>query len=71
MITIKKNSETMLEADGKILNRPRKSKGKTYDTLYIYLPVLLTHDSQWPFLPDQKIRIKIVGDHLVIEKKEK
>ncbi len=60
--------DTMLQGKSKILNRSRTSKGKKYDSLFIYLPSDVTKDSQFPFLPDENVLIKIVGNHLVIEK---
>ncbi len=60
--------DTMLEGKSKILNRSRTSKGKRYDSLFIYLPSDLTKDSQFPFLPDDTVLIKIVDKRLVIEK---
>ncbi len=60
--------DTMLEGKSKILNRSRMSKGKRYDSLFIYLPSDLTKDSQFPFSPDDTVLIKIVDKRLVIEK---
>jgi hypothetical protein len=60
--------DTMLEGKSKILNRSRTSKGKRYDSLFIYLPSDLTKDSQFPFSPDDTVLIKIVDKRLVIEK---
>jgi hypothetical protein len=60
--------DTMLEAKSKIINRPKISKGTTYNALFIYLPTDITKDSQFPFSPDDVVNIKIKGKSLIIEK---
>lgn len=61
----------MLEGESKVINRPRVSKGKKYDSLFIYIPADLTKDSQFPFKSGDRVSIKVVENQLVIEKAKK
>ncbi len=62
---------TMLEGKSKILNRSRKTKGKQYDSLFIYIPSDVTKDSTFPFKSDEEIIVRIDKDRLVIERSRK
>ncbi len=39
----------MLEGVGKVINRPTKTAGKTYDKYFIYIPTIVAKDSAFPF----------------------
>jgi hypothetical protein len=60
----------MLEAESKIVNRPAYTGKKQYDKLFIYIPTDLAKDSAFPFLADEKIKIRIdkENNRLLIEK---
>jgi hypothetical protein len=62
--------DTMLEGKSKIINRSRKSKGKQYDSLFIYIPSDVTKDSTFPFRSDDEVTVRIDKDRLIIEKPE-
>jgi hypothetical protein len=62
--------DTMLEGKSKIINRSRKSKGKQYDSLFIYIPSDVTKDSTFPFRSDDEVTVRIDKDRLIIEKAE-
>lgn len=60
----------VLEGKSKLINRPRMSKGKRYDAVFIYIPSELFRDSQFPFRSDDDvvIRVDAKNKRLVIEK---
>ena len=58
----------MLEGKSKIINRSRRSKGKKYDSLFIYIPSDVTKDSTFPFRSDEEVIVRIDKDRLIIEK---
>jgi hypothetical protein len=58
----------MLEGKSKIINRSRKSKGKQYDSLFIYIPSDVTKDSTFPFESDDEVTVRIDKNRLIIEK---
>jgi hypothetical protein len=60
--------DTMLEGKSKIINRSRRSKGKKYDSLFIYIPSDVTKDSTFPFRSDEEVIVRIDKDRLIIEK---
>ena len=60
----------MLEGRSKIINRSRKSKGKQYDSIFIYIPSHVTKDSTFPFRSDDEVTVRIDKNRLIIEKAE-
>jgi hypothetical protein len=46
----------------------RKGKRVTYRSPRIYLPTRLTDDSLFPFREGEKLRVKISGRKLIVEK---
>ena len=60
--------DTMLEGKSKIINRSRRSKGRKYDSLFIYIPSDVTKDSTFPFRSDEEVIVRIDKDRLIIEK---
>jgi hypothetical protein len=64
-------NDTMLEGRSKIINRSRKSKGKQYDSIFIYIPSDVTKDSTFPFRSDDEVTVRIDKNRLIIEKAEK
>ena len=58
----------VLEAETTISTSTATVKGKKYSRLYLYLPSTLTNDSQFPFKPGEKVKIRIEGKKLVVEK---
>lgn len=56
---------------GKVINRPTKAGGKTYDKYFIYIPTSVAKDSAFPFKPGEEVIIKIEGDQLIIKKRKK
>jgi len=63
-------NDTMLEGKSKIINRSRQSKGKQYDSLFIYVPSDVTKDSTFPFRSDEEVIVRIDKNRLIIEKAE-
>ena len=58
----------MIEGIGKVINRPTKTGGKTYDKYFIYIPASVAKDSAFPFSPGEKVIVRIEGNKLIIEK---
>jgi hypothetical protein len=58
----------MLEGIGKVIKRPTKTAGKTYDKYFIYIPASVAKDSAFPFSPGEKVVVRIEGERVVIEK---
>ncbi len=61
---------TVKEIESRIAHHKTKAKGKNYSQWLIYLPSHIANDSAFPFKANDRIIIKIIGDRLVIEKKE-
>ena len=63
----------MIEAYGKLMNRPTQTGGKTYDKFFIYVPIEVARDSAFPFKANERVKVKIDIDNkrLLIEKTEK
>ena len=61
----------MIEGIGKIINRPTKTGGKTYDKFFIYVPTSVAKDSAFPFNPGEEVVIRIDGDKLVVRRVKK
>jgi len=61
----------MIEGEGKFINRPTQTGGKTYDKFFVYVPIEVARDSAFPFKTNARLRIKIDVDNkkLIIEKK--
>jgi len=53
----------MLEAYGKLINRPTQTGGKMYDKFFIYVPIEVARDSAFPFKANEKIKVKIDIDN--------
>ena len=51
--------------------RRKTPKKKEYTTYFLYLPSKLINDSTFPFGESEKVRIKIVGNNLLVEKLRK
>ncbi len=62
-----------LEGQAKLFNQKATVAGKKYNRFFIYIPVELIKDSQFPFLENEKLTIKIDTEkkRLVIEKEKK
>jgi ABC-type lipoprotein release transport system permease subunit len=60
----------MLEAHGKLINRPTQTGGKTYDKYFIYVPIEVARDSAFPFKANEKVKVKIdtKNNQVIIEK---
>ncbi|MDR2719772.1 MAG: hypothetical protein LBC03_03080 [Nitrososphaerota archaeon] len=60
----------MLEAHGKLINRPTQTGGKMYDKFFIYVPIEVARDSAFPFKANEKVKVKIniKNNQLIIEK---
>lgn len=55
-----------------IVTKKLTKKGKVYNSPRIYLPTKLTSDSSFPFKGDRvKVRVRIKGRHLIVEKASK
>lgn len=60
----------MIKGKGKFINRPTKSKKKTYDKFFIYVPTEIARDGLFPFKAGGEADIKIdkAKKRLIIEK---
>jgi hypothetical protein len=60
----------MIEGVGKVINRPTSSGGKKYDKFFLYVPIEVARDTNFPFKPKEPIKIKIdlENKRLVVEK---
>lgn len=60
----------MIESEGKFINRPTQTGGKTYDKFFIYVPTEVARDSLFPFKTNERIKVKIDVENkrLIIEK---
>lgn len=70
LINMENDSQLMLESESKLINRPRMSKGKRYDSYFIYIPSDLMKDSQFPLKDGDRIKVKVDGVRLIIEKSQ-
>ena len=59
----------MIEGEGKLINRPTQTGGKTYDKFFIYVPIEVARDSAFPFKANERVKVKIDLEHkrLIIE----
>jgi len=62
----------MLEGNGRFLNRPTTTGGRKYDKFFIYIPVEVARDSNFPFKEGEvtNICIKVNSNKLIISKIE-
>jgi hypothetical protein len=62
----------MIEAYGKLMNRPTQTGGKTYDKFFVYVPIEIARDSAFPFKANEKVKVKIdlENKRLLVEKAE-
>jgi hypothetical protein len=58
----------MLEATTELRQRTVKSKGHTYEQIFIFIPRDIAKDSQFPFKPGEQIKVRIEGQRIIIEK---
>jgi hypothetical protein len=60
----------MLEGEGKFINRPGVTGGKSYDKYFVYVPVPVARDSNFPFKVNDRVLIKIEPERkeLIIKK---
>lgn len=60
----------MIEGEGKLINRPTQTGGKTYDKYFIYVPIEVARDSSFPFKANERIKVKIdlENERLIIDK---
>lgn len=65
---IPKGNTKMRKGIGRFFNRPTVSKDKKYDKFFIYLPVEVCRDTNFPLKDGDKIEVEIKGKKLVIKK---
>lgn len=53
---------------GKLVNRPTRTGGRTYDKFYTYVPTHVVKDGLFPFKVGEELKIFIEKDKLIIEK---
>jgi len=60
----------MIEGEGKFINRPTQTGGKTYDKFFVYIPIEVARDSAFPFKANARVTVKIDVENkkLIIEK---
>ena len=49
----------MIEAEGRFINRPTKTGGRTYDKFFVYIPTEVARDGTFPFKSGEKVKVKI------------
>lgn len=49
----------MLEAKGRLVNRPTQASGKTYDRLYVSIPAAVAQDSAFPLRVGDEVVVRI------------
>ena len=64
----KQEQKMVTQAEGRFINRKTPVKGKTYDRFFIYIPTELARDSAFPFKEGDKVKVRIEGNKLIIEK---
>jgi hypothetical protein len=69
-IVIPKEVSKVLEAEGRIINRPTQTGGKIYDKYFVYVPIPVAKDSNFPFKANDKVLVKIDREkgELIIKK---
>ena len=64
--------DLMLSGKGKVINRPTKTRKKTYDKFFIYISTDVVKDSAFPFKDGDEVEVKINSDNtLTIIKTER
>jgi len=63
-----RESKNMRKGKGRFFNRPTISKGKKYDKFFIYLPVEVCRDTNFPLKDGDRIEAEIKGKTLIIRK---
>jgi len=64
--------DLMLSGKGKVINRPTKTRKKTYDKFFIYISTDVAKDSAFPFKDGDEVEVKINSDNtLTIIKPER
>lgn len=58
----------VLRGKGRVMNRPSKVGGKSYDRYMIYIPTTVARDSAFPFTAGEEISIRIEEGRLIVEK---
>ena len=60
----------MKDGYGKVINRPTRTGGKTYDKYFIYVPIEVARDTAFPFEINEKVKVKIdiANKRLLVEK---
>ena len=60
----------MIEAYGKLINRPTQTGGKIYDKFFVYVPIEVARDSAFPFKANERVKVKIDVENrrVIIEK---
>ena len=57
-----------LEGESTIISSKAKAKGHIYKRLLIYLPSSIINDSAFPFREGDKVKIRVKGKKMIIEK---
>ncbi len=60
----------MIEGEGQIIFGKKNVDGKVkqFGTAILYVPSQIAQDSAFPFHPPEKVKIRIDGERLIIEK---
>jgi len=58
----------MRRGKGRFFNRPTVSKGKKYDKFFIYVPVEVARDTNFPLKDGDSITVEIQGGTIIIRK---
>jgi hypothetical protein len=56
------------EGEGYIYSDRSKSRGETYERYSLYLPKGVATDSAFPFKVGERLKVRIEGDRLVVER---
>lgn len=65
--------ESVLEGKGKFINRPTKTRNRTYDKYFFYVTTDVVKDSAFPFKEGDDVAVIVdpVNHQIIIKKKGK
>ena len=63
---------SMLEGEGKFINRPTQTEKKLYDKFFIYVPTEVARDGTFHFKINERVKVRIDAENkkVIIEKLE-
>lgn len=59
----------MKTGKGRFINKPTRTKGRTYDKFFIYVPTEMARDGTFPFKDGEEVALYIENERVIVEKK--